>query len=147
MTTGQLHALTVDDIAACIRSGNVRRHTEVDVSATKSGSSSIGSTSGAARRRRAEGSAEYRAEQARLAPYETLARMVIARRIRYGLTQEALADQMGTSVPAISRLESGQHRPNVETLERLGEAFGERLVLGFEDSDGVRELVGVGQSG
>lgn len=73
--------------------------------------------------------------------------MIIARRIRYGLTQEVLASRMGTSVPAISRLESGQHRPNVETLERLGEAFGERLVLGFEDSDGVRELVGVGQSG
>jgi transcriptional regulator with XRE-family HTH domain len=52
---------------------------------------------------------------------------------------------MHTSVPAISRLESGQHRPNVETLERLGEAFGERLVLGFEDAEGVRELIGVGR--
>jgi transcriptional regulator with XRE-family HTH domain len=72
--------------------------------------------------------------------------MVIARRIRYGLTQEGLAERMHTSVPAISRLESGQHRPNVETLERLGEAFGERLVLGFEDAEGIRELVGVGRS-
>lgn len=35
--------------------------------------------------------------------------MVIARRIRYGMTQE-------------------QHRPNVETLEKLGQAFGERFV-------------------
>lgn len=71
---------------------------------------------------------------------DALARMVIARRIWYGLTQEALAEHMGTSVPAVSRLESGRHRPNVKTLERLGEAFGERLILGFEDGDGVREL-------
>jgi ribosome-binding protein aMBF1 (putative translation factor) len=107
--------------------------------------SPIGSTSRAARRRRAGRSAEYRAEQDRLAPYEALARMIIARRIRYGLTQEQLADRMGTSVPAISRLESGQHRPNVETLEKLGHAFGEQFVLGFEDSTGTRELATVGR--
>ena len=106
--------------------------------------SAIGSTSRAARRRRAVRSAEYRAEQERLAPYEALARMVIARRIRYGLTQEQLAERMGTSVSAISRLESGQHRPNVETLEKLGQAFGERFVLGFEDQAGKRELAAVG---
>lgn len=77
----------------------------------------------------------------RLAPFEALARMVIARRIRLGLTQRQLAARMHTSVSAISRLESGQHRPNVETLEKLGRAFGERFVLGFEDASGARELV------
>jgi transcriptional regulator with XRE-family HTH domain len=66
--------------------------------------------------------------------------MVIARRIRYGLNQAQLAKRMGTSVSAISRLEKGAHRPNVETLEKLGTAFGERLVLGFEDPKGLREL-------
>lgn len=66
--------------------------------------------------------------------------MVIARRIRYGLTQGQLAARMGTSISAISRLENGAHRPNVETLERLGLAFGERLVMGFEDADGRQEL-------
>lgn len=105
----------------------------------------LGATSGAARRRRAAQSAEYRAEQRRLAPYEGLARMVISRRIRYALTQEQLASRMQTSVPAISRLESGQHRPNVNTLERLARAFGERFVLGFEDEAGARELAAVGR--
>lgn len=85
-------------------------------------------------------SASYRAEQARLAPYEALARMVIARRIRYGLTQRQLAERMSTSVSAISRVENGSHRPSVETLERLARAFGERLVLGFEDPEGRRDL-------
>lgn len=106
--------------------------------------SPIGSTSRGARRRRARESADYRDEQERLAPYEALARMVIARRIRYELTQEQLAERMGTSVSAISRLESGQHRPNLETLEKLGQAFGERFVFGFEDEAGERELAAVG---
>ena len=70
--------------------------------------------------------------------------MVIARRIRYELTQDQLAERMGTSVSAISRLESGTHRPNVETLEKLGDAFGERFIFGFEDGAGARELVSIG---
>jgi ribosome-binding protein aMBF1 (putative translation factor) len=106
--------------------------------------SPIGSTSGTAKRRRAAQSTEYRAEHDRLAPYEVLARMIIARRLRYGLTQDQLAERMGTSVSAISRLESGQHRPNVETLEKLGHAFGEQFVLGFEDPAGKLELATVG---
>lgn len=68
--------------------------------------------------------------------------MVIARRIRYGLTQRQLAERMGTSVSAISRVENGAHRPSVETLERLACAFGERLVLGFEDPEGRQDLTG-----
>ena len=102
-------------------------------------------SSGATRRRRAGRSAKYRAEHDRVAPFEVLARMIITRRIRYGLTQEQLAERMGTSVPAISRLESGQHRPNIETLEKLGQAFGEHFVLGFEDSTGSRELATIGR--
>lgn len=40
-------------------------------------------------------------------------------RMERDLTQQALARLLGTSVPTISRLESGQHRPNVETLQKL----------------------------
>ncbi|CAN5852203.1 hypothetical protein BH23CHL8_BH23CHL8_10620 [soil metagenome] len=48
---------------------------------------------------------------------------------------------MDTSVSAVSRLESGQHRPSVNTLQRLALAFGERLVVGFETGTGERDLV------
>ncbi len=102
--------------------------------------SPIGSSSAETRRRRAARSALYRTEAARLAPYEALARMVIARRIRYGLTQGQLAVRMGTSVPAVSRLESGQHLPSLATLERVARAFGERLVVGFDDEAGQRDV-------
>jgi ribosome-binding protein aMBF1 (putative translation factor) len=86
-------------------------------------------------RRRARG-AEYRGERARLAPSEAIARQVIMRRGELGLTQRELADRIGTSHSAISRLESGQHRASITTLERVGEALGLRLVVSFEPAVG-----------
>jgi transcriptional regulator with XRE-family HTH domain len=99
-----------------------------------------------ARLRRARRSPEYRAAQERLAPYEAIARFVILRRAELGLTQKQLAERMATSHSAISRIESGQHRASVATLERLAEALEARLVMGFErglPEARVRELVSV----
>ncbi len=75
---------------------------------------------------------KFRAEYERLAPYEELARIVIARRAALGLTQAELAARMGTTASAISRIESGQHATSAQTLKKLGDAFGARAVLGFE---------------
>jgi ribosome-binding protein aMBF1 (putative translation factor) len=108
--------------------------------------SPIGSTHRAASRRRAQRSAAYREELARIAPYEGLARIVIARRQALGLTQQELAERVGTSHSVISRIESGQHSTSVTTLRRLAEAFGTHLVVGFDDRpDEIRdaELVAV----
>jgi transcriptional regulator with XRE-family HTH domain len=66
------------------------------------------------------------------------------RRGELGLTQEQLAKRMGTSHSAISRIESGQHRTSVATLERLAQALDVRFVIGFESGPReapVRELV------
>ena len=43
-----------------------------------------------------------------------------------------VAERVGTSHSAISRLESGQHRASIATLERVGEALGLRLVVSLE---------------
>ena len=97
----------------------------------------------AAQRRRQHGPA-YRAAQDRLAPYEGIARLVILRRTELGLTQDELARRMGTSHSAISRIESGQHRTSLATLERLALALEVRFVMGFETGPRnapVRELV------
>jgi DNA-binding XRE family transcriptional regulator len=94
--------------------------------------SPIGSTAARSRGRRARSSAAYRAEQERLAPFEAIARMVIARRTALGITQRELADRMGTSHSAISRIESGQYPTTADTLRRLAHALGERFVMGFE---------------
>ncbi len=68
-----------------------------------------------------------------LAPYEALARIVIRYRMANKLRQEDLAELVGTSPSAISRLERGQHRPSVETLQKLARAFDRQLVIGFAD--------------
>jgi ribosome-binding protein aMBF1 (putative translation factor) len=93
-----------------------------------------------ARRRR---SAVYREEAARLQPFEELARMVIGFRVERGMTQQELAERVGTSHSAISRLESGQHPTSVRTLERIASGLGLKLVVGFETEAGERELVTV----
>lgn len=109
----------------------------------QTGQSPIGTDATTARRRRAERSAEYRAEEARLAPFEQVARMVIGRRVEMGITQEQLADRMGTSSSVISRIESGQHVTSVTTLERLAAALQVKLLVGFETEAGDRELVAI----
>ncbi|MBA3866399.1 MAG: helix-turn-helix transcriptional regulator [Solirubrobacterales bacterium] len=87
---------------------------------------------------------EFRAEYECLGPYEELARIVIARRAALGLTQAELAARMGTTASAVSRIESGQHAANAQTLKKLGDAFGVRAVFGFESGPAEhpeRELV------
>ena len=76
---------------------------------------------------------EYLAELQGLAPYEALARIVIRRRGQLELSQAELAQRMGTSHSAISRIESGQHPTTVQTLRRLAQALETHLVVGFVD--------------
>jgi transcriptional regulator with XRE-family HTH domain len=104
----------------------------------------MGSTVKRGSARRARHSPAYRAEQRRLAHFEELARLVIKHRSALGLSQQELADRVGTSHSAISRIESGRHRTSVETLQRLAHALSLRLVLGFESGPRdrpTRELV------
>jgi len=74
----------------------------------------------------------YQRERARLDPFEAIARQVILRRRELGLTQKELAERVGTSHSAISRVESGQHRASIATLERVGDALGLGLVVRLE---------------
>jgi ribosome-binding protein aMBF1 (putative translation factor) len=111
---------------------------------TTKNNSRVGASASEAQRRRARGSSKYRQAQERLAPYEQLARIVIRRRMDLKLTQEELAERMGTSHSAISRIESGQHSTSVQTLQRLAAALEMRFVVGFEHGPvdkPVRELV------
>jgi ribosome-binding protein aMBF1 (putative translation factor) len=87
---------------------------------------------------------EFRAEYERLAPYDELARIVVMRRAALGITQAELAARMGTTASAVSRIESGQHATNAQTLKKLADAFGVRAVIGFEAGSAdkpERELV------
>ncbi|HEV2134950.1 MAG TPA: helix-turn-helix transcriptional regulator [Terracidiphilus sp.] len=61
-----------------------------------------------------------------------IARAVIAARKRAGLTQTELARRMGTTQPAVTRMESGRVQPSLRTLQRLAKATGSRLLIKFE---------------
>src|SRR4051812_39991395 len=58
--------------------------------------------------------------------------LVRAARRRHGLDQRSLARRARTSQAQISRIEQGDISPAVDTLRRLLESMGERLVLGVE---------------
>lgn len=56
--------------------------------------------------------------------YQVAGQMLKARS-RAGLTQDAVAERMGTTKSAISRLESaGKHAPSLATLKRYAQAVG-----------------------
>jgi ribosome-binding protein aMBF1 (putative translation factor) len=77
-------------------------------------------------------SRRYRQAQERLQPFEQIARVAIMRRAQLGLSQQEVAERMGTTASVISRIESGQHRASTETLRRLAEALEGQALLGFD---------------
>ena len=61
-----------------------------------------------------------------------LVREMLAARTRVGLSQEAVAELMGTTKSAISRLEAaGKHAPSVTTLKKYAQAVGCHLEIRF----------------
>ena len=60
----------------------------------------------------------------------TLTREMLAARSRFGLTQEAVAELMGTTKSAVSRLEAvAKHAPSLTTLKKYAQAVGCRLEI------------------
>lgn len=59
-----------------------------------------------------------------------LTREMLAARSKNGLTQEAVAELMGTTKSAVSRLEAaGKHAPSLTTLKKYAQAVGCRLEI------------------
>ena len=57
---------------------------------------------------------------------------LITMREKSGLTQNEVAEKMGTKSPNISRLESGRSNPSLKTLMNYAQACGFKLNLGFK---------------
>ncbi len=74
------------------------------------------------------------------ASYELAERVRTLRRSR-GLSQQQLADRMGTKQSVISRLESGGMKPTFSTLERIGAALSAEMVVTFTDLPRARRRV------
>lgn len=72
--------------------------------------------------------AEYEAQGAEF----SVARELIAARMRAGLTQAELAQRMRTTQSTVARLESGRATPSLRTLARYAQAAGCRAVVRLE---------------
>jgi DNA-binding XRE family transcriptional regulator len=68
---------------------------------------------------------EFREAWEALEPGYQIARL----RIMRGLTQQELAEKVGTKQPSIARLESGKTEPKISFLRRLAEALGADLEI------------------
>ena len=66
-----------------------------------------------------------------------LVREMLSARSKSGLTQEAVAELMGTTKSAVSRLESaGKHAPSLTTLKKYARAVGCDLKIEFIPKSG-----------
>jgi ribosome-binding protein aMBF1 (putative translation factor) len=72
--------------------------------------------------------AEYEALEQEFA----LASALIEARSKADMTQEEVAEAMGTTQAVIARLESGRKLPSTRTLERFAKATRTRLRISFE---------------
>jgi len=68
---------------------------------------------------------EFRKGYEALGPKYSLIRQLLLARQQSGMTQEAIANKIGTTKSAISRLESGgKHVPSITTLRKYADAGG-----------------------
>ena len=74
----------------------------------------------------------FRKAYAALEAEYALAHEMLSARTRAGLTQETVADRMGTTKSAVSRLEgAGKHAPSVASLKKYADAVGCKLKIEF----------------
>jgi len=68
--------------------------------------------------------ADVRAQRTRTTLARAVAMRVLEYRVEHGLSQTALARELGMQQPAVARLEAGDHEPTFSTLERLARGLG-----------------------
>ncbi len=66
---------------------------------------------------------EYRSEYEKLEPEFQIARQIIGARIKQKITQEELAEKVGTGQAVISRLEGMNAKPSISLLQRVAKAL------------------------
>ena len=67
-----------------------------------------------------------------LAPQYALIEMMIRKRLKVGLSQEALANKIGTKQSAIARFESGKTNPTLSFLTNITNALNGKLTISLK---------------
>ena len=71
--------------------------------------------------------------------FSEISAQLIDARNNSGITQKELAQKTGLTQALISRIESGKSHPTIDTLKRIADGLGLRLVVSFEDFEGGEE--------
>lgn len=69
--------------------------------------------------------------------YGEIRELVIGARERANLTQKELALKSGLTQANISNIEKGVTRPTIDSLKKIADATGNRLVIQFGDREGM----------
>lgn len=93
--------------------------------------SPVGMSATEDRRQRGTRNIGYRKLQEQYATTRELAWQLIRYRMEEGITQQDLADRVGTSFSQVSRIESGRYMPSGTTLLKLAAAMDKDLQIVF----------------
>ena len=69
--------------------------------------------------------------------FEDIRSQIINARNEVGLTQKELALKAGVTQANISKIEQGSSHPTIDTLVKIADGLGKKLVIRLDDSEGV----------
>ena len=75
----------------------------------------------------------YALEYARMEEEFQFVRELIRARVRAGMTQQQVAEKMGTTQSTVARLESGGTMPSLRSLQKYAWATGSKVRISLED--------------
>ena len=65
--------------------------------------------------------------------YSEISDMIISERKQQKLTQKQLSQLTGISQANICNIEKGTSKPTIDSLKKIGDALGKKLVVSFEE--------------
>ncbi len=69
--------------------------------------------------------------------YKEIQQLIVSERKKQKVTQKELAHRTGLSQANISNIENGVTRPTIDSLQKIAEALGKRLLVCFEESEDI----------
>lgn len=67
--------------------------------------------------------------------YKEISNLIVDVRTKAGLTQKQLAEISGLTQSNISNIENGNKHPTIESLKKIADATGKRLIIDFRDNE------------
>lgn len=69
--------------------------------------------------------------------YKEIQQLIVSERKKQKVTQKELSQRTGLSQANISNIENGVTRPTIDSLQKIAEALGKRLLVCFEENEEI----------